>query len=375
MNETPSARIVGELRRRIESGELAAGDRLPSTRQITRQWGVAMATATKVLTALRQQGLVEAVPGVGTVVRSAPPGQTPPGQTPAALPPPRIPTVPRPAAPAATAAPNAPTAPTAPTAPDGALPADLAPVGSAVLGVPDPPRRRRRGTEIPLTRDRIVTTALRIADTHGMAELSMRRVAAELDVATMALYRYVPSKEDLVLLMLDAVFRDMALLPDGEPVGWRAKLEGVARIQWQGYQQHSWMGAALSFSRPQMIPRGMVHTEYAMAALRDTGLSPVELIHSAVGLFNHVRSMAIVLDEEKRDEQETGMSAGEWMEAQDDAMLEVLATGEFPMMAAVSAIEEDALDIATLFEFGLARYLDGLEVLIARRAQADRVTG
>ncbi|MYQ91987.1 GntR family transcriptional regulator, partial [Streptomyces sp. SID4946] len=42
-----SGQIVGELRRRIETGELAPGERVPSTREITRQWGVAMATATK----------------------------------------------------------------------------------------------------------------------------------------------------------------------------------------------------------------------------------------------------------------------------------------------------------------------------------------
>ncbi|NYV76440.1 GntR family transcriptional regulator, partial [Streptomyces sp. UH6] len=64
------SRIVTELRQRIESGELAPGERVPSTREITKEWGVAMATATKVLTELRHQGLVRAVPGVGTVVET-----------------------------------------------------------------------------------------------------------------------------------------------------------------------------------------------------------------------------------------------------------------------------------------------------------------
>src|SRR5258707_10107834 len=67
MVDPPYARIVAELRERIETGGLAPGDRVPSTREITRQWGVAMATATKALTALRQAGLVRSVPGVGTV--------------------------------------------------------------------------------------------------------------------------------------------------------------------------------------------------------------------------------------------------------------------------------------------------------------------
>ncbi|WP_312871591.1 GntR family transcriptional regulator, partial [Amycolatopsis acididurans] len=64
----PYARIVSELQRRIAVGELRPGDRVPSTRQITQEWGVAMATATKVLNALRLAGLVYPVPGVGTVV-------------------------------------------------------------------------------------------------------------------------------------------------------------------------------------------------------------------------------------------------------------------------------------------------------------------
>ena len=63
-----SREIAAELRRQIESGELPPGARVPSTRAIVDRWGVAMATATKVLTELRHQGLVRAVPGVGTVV-------------------------------------------------------------------------------------------------------------------------------------------------------------------------------------------------------------------------------------------------------------------------------------------------------------------
>jgi len=321
MSETPSARIVGELRRRILTGELAPGDRLPSTRQITHQWGVAMATATKVLTELRREGLVEAVPGVGTVVRR-----------PIAAPP---------------------------------------PPASAVAGVHDAvpaPRRRRRPGDEPLTRDRIVAAAIRIADSDGMAEVSMRKIAAELGVATMALYRYVPSKDELVELMLDRMFREMAFTPPAETIGWRAKLESVARIQWDAYRQHSWMAAELSFSRPQLIPSGMVHTEYVMAALADTGLTVVELLHAAISLLNHVRSIAIVYDEEQRNIQHTGVSADEWMKTQDGTALEVIGTGAFPMMQSAAGIPDDWFTLDSLFEFGLARYLDGLGALIASRA-------
>src|SRR5687767_1848654 len=77
----PYARIVAELRRRIAEGELAPGDRVPSTRQIAIRWGVAPATATKALNALKQEGLIVAEPRVGSVVAAAPSKPRPPVET------------------------------------------------------------------------------------------------------------------------------------------------------------------------------------------------------------------------------------------------------------------------------------------------------
>lgn len=62
-------RIADEVAADIRSGRLAEGQRVPSTRQIVRDRAVAMATATKVIGALRAAGLVETIPGSGTVVR------------------------------------------------------------------------------------------------------------------------------------------------------------------------------------------------------------------------------------------------------------------------------------------------------------------
>ncbi|MEU4806829.1 GntR family transcriptional regulator [Actinosynnema sp. NPDC023587] len=67
----PYQRIVAEITRRITDGELNPGDRVPSARQVAKEWDVALATAAKALTALRQEGLVEAEPRVGTVVAAA----------------------------------------------------------------------------------------------------------------------------------------------------------------------------------------------------------------------------------------------------------------------------------------------------------------
>lgn len=82
----PYARIAAELRRRIAEGELAPGDRLPSTRQVAAQWGVALAIATRALAELRREGLVRAEPRIGTVVAEPRPALPTPALPSPALP-------------------------------------------------------------------------------------------------------------------------------------------------------------------------------------------------------------------------------------------------------------------------------------------------
>lgn len=64
----PYQQVVRHIRSQIESGELASGDRIPSARQLAKNWGISLATAAKALTALRSEGLVRGVSGVGTIV-------------------------------------------------------------------------------------------------------------------------------------------------------------------------------------------------------------------------------------------------------------------------------------------------------------------
>src|SRR5262245_30686071 len=135
--QPPYRRIVDEMRARILDGDLRPGDRVPSVRQIARRWGVAIATATKVMAALRDDGLVEATVGSGTVVSA------------------RV----RP---------------------------------RAVASRP-----------VKLTREHVLRTAIGIADVEGLDAVSMRRLAAELGVGPMSLYRHVANKDELVTQMAD----------------------------------------------------------------------------------------------------------------------------------------------------------------------------
>ncbi|MFD3418731.1 TetR/AcrR family transcriptional regulator C-terminal domain-containing protein [Streptomyces decoyicus] len=303
----PYRRIVDTIRRRIDTGELAPGDRVPSTRRITQEWGVAMATATKVLTTLRQEGLVRAVPGVGTVV---------------------------------------------------AEPQRAARGGAAR-------ERRPRETDSGLSRESVVRAGVKVADAEGLRALSMRRVAAEFGVSSMALYRHVAGKDELVLLMADAAFHDIEL-PEPAPDGWRARMEAGARLQWELYRRHPWLAQYLSLTRPQPMPRAMALIEWTMARVR--GLDPVTLIHMALTLLSFVLSTAAGFEDDLEAEQETGMDQNQWMATMEPVFDGILTSGSYPMYAGVSGIEDDVVNLESLFEFGLARLLDGMETLVEGRA-------
>ncbi|WP_027347157.1 TetR/AcrR family transcriptional regulator C-terminal domain-containing protein [Hamadaea tsunoensis] len=313
----PYLRIADEIRRHIADGVLREGDHVPSARRITRDYGVALATATKALAALQADGLTRAVPGVGTVVAAqAPAGPAQPG--------PAAGTAPRPAS------------------------------------VP-----KRPAGEADLTREKIVRKAIGIADAEGMAQLSMRRIAGDLGVATMSLYRHVGGKEELVVYMIDSAFTDFPL-PERAPTGWRRRLEVAARLQWQGFRRHPWLAPALSMTRPQLIPNGMRHTEWVFASLEGLDLSPEEMLYVHLTLFGFGRGLAMNLELEAQAEQDTGLSVDEWLQTQEQEFQSLLQQGEFPAIERMFRHDVD-MDLDILFEFGLTRLLDGLDRFFTTR--------
>ena len=302
--------IAAELRRQIEAGELPPGARVPSTRAIVDEWGVAMATATKVLTELRQQGLVRAVPGVGTVVEGDRRG---------------------------------------------------------TRAAPSP--RRHSSLDRGLTSDRIVAAAIAIADTEGLGAVSMRRVANEVGVATMSLYRHVEDKDGLLLQMMDTVFRSWQLPPD-PPAGWRPRVEIVARMIWDACRQHPWLASAMSITRPQALAGGLPVSEFLLAALDGLGLDHQTTFTAYITLVNYVRGTAMNLELEAEAEAATGVDNEEWLDAQEPKMRAIIDADVFPTFTRYVSQDYD-FSLDQLFEFGLARMLDGLAALVGG-SQAHR---
>lgn len=186
---------------------------------------------------------------------------------------------------------------------------------------PEPGTRRPK-----FTRDQIAATALAIADAEGFAAVSMRRVAAELDAGTMTLYYYVRTKDELVVLMDDAMMAEV-LIPDDEfPSHWYDALTAIALRTWDILIRHPW--ALHSLQNAPAGPNAMRHFEQSLAALARTDLDGPDKFLLLAMVDDYVHGNALRSAEVR--------SAG--VPAPDDAPIEAamrfgraqLATGKFP---------------------------------------------
>ncbi|MFJ6483593.1 MULTISPECIES: TetR/AcrR family transcriptional regulator [unclassified Streptomyces] len=229
-----------------------------------------------------------------------------------------------------------------------------------------PPAGPARGPKRGLTLEGIARAGIEIADAEGLGGASMQRVAAELAVTKMALYRYVPGKAELVALMVEGALPAAAQSPGGP---WRQRLEEWARGLLEGLRLHPWLVEATVGVRV-MGPRELEWMERALAALDGCGLTGAEAMDAVVLLAGHVRGIA-------EQERAAGAGPGSGAAGPDAQLAAVLGEvmrehGErFPALGAAlaSAAAHGGRDQA--LEFGLSRILDGLELLMAHRADGN----
>ena len=303
--QPPYLRIVAALKQRITHGELRRGDRLPSTRQLAREWNVALATATKAITVLRHEGLVESHARSGTVV-------------------------------------------------------------AATTRVASHSRQPHTAmSEHELTCERVVRMAIDIADREGLGAVSMRGLAVRLGVAPMSLYRFVDSKESLILLMADAAYGETSP-PVAVKMVWRTQLASIARSLWELYTRHPWLTNINALTRPLLLPNLMSHAEAVFDALKACRLDPATLMHLHVLLYGYVHGIAIHLERKTQAEAVTGLSDEAWMDTQATSLSRLIASGRYPAFTALIGELDPGYELRLdeLFEFGLATLLDGFVVII-----------
>jgi AcrR family transcriptional regulator len=191
-------------------------------------------------------------------------------------------------------------------------------------------------------------------DAHGSEALTMRRLAQELGMGTMALYRYFPSKNDLMDAAIEVAAPELELPPPGA-APWKQQLATLARALFHAGLRHPSV-ARERFDRPLQTPAAMRVTDRAIALLLEAGLSKRDAVAAFKALLIHTLAAAAFVAAESRPEirrRAAARHAG-------------LPADELPAMAAVADEFTAALGGDQAFELGLAALLDGIELRAAR---------
>lgn len=233
--------------------------------------------------------------------------------------------------------------------------------------------RRQRSAPGPkpaLDLDRIARAAIAVADEEGLAALSMRRVAERLGVTTMALYRYLPGKTELLDLMLDAAIGEPPAL-GAEAGDWRAGLERWALANYALFHRHPWL-LPLVANRSVVGPNEVAWTEAALRALAGSGLPGDEMLGIVLLVNGYVRGAAQLALGAAEQARRAGITTEQWWATFGGLWEEVAAEERYPALAAATSAARSTPptedEPAASWRFGLQRVLDGVEAFIQTRS-------
>jgi AcrR family transcriptional regulator len=216
--------------------------------------------------------------------------------------------------------------------------------------------RQERKPRMGLSLSRIAEAAIAVADTDGIAAVSMQRVAEDLGFTKMSLYRHVANKVELVNVMIDNAVGEP---PDLSTVrgGWRPRLAEFVRHLTGVWERHPWIPGATVGDRT-MGPREVGWIESALSAFAGTPLTGDERLAAVFLLFGHIRNT------------HSTATAGTQPWMGDAAQLAARLQNRrdaFPELTTALAAEGTALrDNGRAF--GLERFYEGLAALISERA-------
>ncbi|QFU92778.1 TetR/AcrR family transcriptional regulator [Amycolatopsis sp. YIM 10] len=135
----------------------------------------------------------------------------------------------------------------------------------------------QRANREPLSRERVITAAMALADEKGEAGLTMRAIAGRLGVEAMSLYNHVRGRDDILNGMVDAVFAEIELPePDGD---WKRAMRDRAASSRDALRRHPW-AVGLMDSRSQPGPATLRHHDAVLGALRAGGFSVAMAAHA-----------------------------------------------------------------------------------------------
>ncbi|MFF5173420.1 TetR/AcrR family transcriptional regulator [Micromonospora sp. NPDC000089] len=217
------------------------------------------------------------------------------------------------------------------------------------------PERPAYGPKPAYSRARITEAAIRIADAEGLQAATMRRIAAEIGAGAMSLYRYVPSRDDLVDLMADRVTGevDVTGMPSDD---WRTDLTRYAEGLRAMWRRHPWI-ASVQRSLPSFGPNQLLLIERLMGVFDphvpiDENLGLIALLNNFVE--GATREEISAAEEFRR----SGLTESEWMARRHPYVDRLVRSGDYPIFAKiVLEARQPHLSRDDQFRHGLQRVL------------------
>lgn len=232
-----------------------------------------------------------------------------------------------------------------------------------------------RGPKGELSIAKIVEAAIAIADRDGLAAVSMNRVAASLGFSAMSLYRYISSKDDLLVLMQDAVCRTVIPTEDsGED--WRTGMRAYVRVTMKVFLEHPWFGD-IPVSGAPLTPNNLEIVDWALRMLRNLPLNDYEKMSIVLLLSSYARAIGMIardIDQAVRKGANPDTLTGS---SYTSALRQLVKPERFPylhplvMSGAYTEENPGENTVGDDFDFGLERMLDGIGSYLAQKNGAD----
>ncbi len=210
-------------------------------------------------------------------------------------------------------------------------------------------------TKTPLSRERVLETAIALADAHGLEAFSMRKLADELGVAAMSLYHHVPNKDQWLDAMIDLVFSEIELPSTDDE--WKTAMRKRALSTLEALNRHRW-AVGLMEGRTTHGPANLRLHNAVLGCLRGAGFSLEMTVHAYSVQDAYIYGFALQqVDMNPETPEDFAAVAAQQMVDYEAAL------ADFPHLVRVVGghVAKVGYDYDAEFLFGLDLILDALE--------------
>jgi AcrR family transcriptional regulator len=210
---------------------------------------------------------------------------------------------------------------------------------------------RIRGRRRPLSRDRVLLAAVRLADEGGLESVSMRKLGQVLRVEAMSLYKHVAGKDDILDGMADLVTADFEVPVPGSD--WKSAIRRSAISAHEVLLRHPWASSLIE-SRPNAGPARLRYLDAVIGSLSAGGFTMPTALRAVMAMDSHLYGFVLQEQAWPFDVENAPALAASFERG--------LPAAEYPSLHALAEMVATAPGgVPVDFEFGLDLLLDGLE--------------